>query len=195
MRETPGPPGSGHLSLPPRVQTPNTYALLVVVLLQVLLQRIGKRQCVDAVVRGAAADDGATDVLQAEGLRPVDGVRQQGLEEHAGIGILVVLEEARDGRRVEHAGVVHVEAEVVVPLLDARVQRAAVSPEADGEQVVLLRGVAEQKRAFGFALQQRLGLVPIHDAPVTGQVRDSEQVGHQTVDVIDLRVYAMLSVL
>lgn len=108
-------------SLPPRVQSANAHALLVMVLLQVLLERVGQRQCVDAVVRGAAANGSAADVLQAKGLYPVDGVREQRLEEHAGVGILVVLEEAGDGGRVEDARVVHIEAKVVVPLLNSRV--------------------------------------------------------------------------
>ncbi len=107
-----------------------------------LLQSVGQRQSVDAVVRGSAADDGAADALQAEGLRAVDGVRQQRLEEHARVGVLVVLQQAGDGGSVEHAGVVHVEAEVMIPLLDACMQRASVPPEADGEEVVFLCGVA-----------------------------------------------------
>ncbi len=53
------------------------------VLLQMLLQSAGQRQSADAVVRGSAADHGAADALQAKGLRAVDGVRQQRLEEHA----------------------------------------------------------------------------------------------------------------
>ncbi len=107
-----------------------------------LLQSAGQRQSADAVVRGSVANHGAADALQAKGLGAVDGVRQQRLEEHARVGVLVVLQQAGDGGSVEHTRVVHVEAKVMIPLLDARMQRASVPPEADREEVVFLRRVA-----------------------------------------------------
>lgn len=52
---------------------------------------------------------------------------------------LVVLDEAGDGGRGEDGGVVRVEAEPVLVVLDARVQGAPVLAERHREQVLLLR--------------------------------------------------------
>lgn len=74
--------------LPPGVEAAHAHPLLVVVLLEVLLQGVGDGQGADAVVAGVVADDGAADVLQAEGLRAVHRRGQQRLKEHAGVGVL-----------------------------------------------------------------------------------------------------------
>ncbi|TNN73214.1 hypothetical protein EYF80_016545 [Liparis tanakae] len=157
----------------------------------VLFQSIWNGKHVNAIVGGAAADDRSADVLQGEGLCAVDGVGQQGLEEHAGVGILVVFQQARHRGSVEHTRVVHVKAKIVVPLFDACVQRAAVAAETNGEEVVLLSRVAQEEGAFGLPLQQGLGLVAVHHPPVTRQVGDLQQVWNQTVNVIDLSVDAV----
>jgi hypothetical protein len=47
---------------------------------------------------------------------PRDPVEQQGFEEHAAVGIAVVLQKALDGGGRVHAGIVAVEAELVVRL-------------------------------------------------------------------------------
>lgn len=43
------------------------------IFLQVLLEGVGDGQGTNAVIGGAAADDGATDVLEAERPRAMDG--------------------------------------------------------------------------------------------------------------------------
>lgn len=106
-----------------------------------------------------------------------------------------MLQQSRDGGRVEDAGVVNVEAEVVVPLLDARVQGAAVAAEADGEEVVFLRGVSEEEGALRLSLQQVLCLVAVHHPPVRGEAGDLQQVWNQTMNVIDLSVDAVSRIL
>lgn len=42
---------------------------------------------------------------------------------------------------------------------------------------------------FGFVVEQPLGLVAVHLAPVEGAGRDLLQVGHEAVDVVHLRVH------
>lgn len=158
------------------------------ILLQVQLHRRRDGERVDAVVGCAVADDCPADVLQGEGESPNEGRGQEGLEEHTGAGVLVVLQQPGDVGGVEDAGVVRIEAEVMVPLLDPGVQRAAVAPEADGEQVVLLRRVPQQEGALGLALQQGLSCILVHDAPVAGVVVDAQQVGHQAVHIVHLGV-------
>lgn len=100
-----------------------------------------------------------------------------------------MLQKSGDRGGVKHTRVVRVETEVVIPLLDARVQGAVVAAEADREEVVLLRRVPQQERALGLPLQERLGLVAVHHAPVAGVARDLKQVGHEAVNVVDLRVH------
>lgn len=182
-------------SLPPSVESSYPNPLLVVIFLQVLLKGVRDGQGTDAIVRGAAANDGTTDVLEAERPSAMDGVREKWLEEHARVGVLVMLQQARDRGCMENTWVMHVEAEVVVPLLDAGVQRAPVAPEADGEQVVLLGRVTEKEGPLRLTLQERLSLVAVHDAPVTRQVGDLQQVRHQAVDVVDLCVGTMMAIL
>ena len=84
-----------------------------------LFQSVWNGKHVNAVIGGAAAYGRSADVLQAEGLCAVDGVGQQRLEEHAGVGVLVVLQQSRDSGSMEDAGVMHIKAKVVVPLFDA----------------------------------------------------------------------------
>ena len=105
------------------------------VLFEIELERLGQVEGRDAVVGEPLADDGAGHVLQRERRRPVQRQRQRRLEEHAQLGVLVVVDQAQDGARTVHARVVRVETEAVVPLLDARVQRPVVAPEAHAEQV------------------------------------------------------------
>lgn len=88
------------------------------------------------------ADDRSAQMLQRERGIPVQRYGQHGLEEHTAGRILVVLDEAADRLRREYSGIVRVEAEPVVPLLDAGVQRPSVLAEADREEVLLLGRVA-----------------------------------------------------
>ena len=107
-------------SFPPGIHSPYTYSLLIMVFLQVLFQSIWNGKHVNAIIGGAAAYNRSADVLQAKGLCAVYGVGQKGLEEHAGIGVLVVLQQSCNCGSVEDAGVVHVKAKIVVPLFNAR---------------------------------------------------------------------------
>lgn len=120
------------------LQPANSYFLFIVILLEEVLQGRGKRQRAYTIVRGPAADGGSCQVLQAKGKGPMERCCEQRFKEHTGAGVLVVLQQSCDGGRVENTRVVSVEAEVVVPLLDAGVQRAVVTAEANGEEVVLL---------------------------------------------------------
>ena len=79
-----------------------------------------------------------------------------------------------------------VEAELVIPLLDAGVERPAVPAEAHGEEELLLGAVTQQKGALLLALQQTLGLVAVHLAPVERAGGDGLEVRHQAVHVVDL---------
>lgn len=106
-------------SFPPGIHSPYTYSLLIVVFFQVLFQSIWNGKHVNAIIGGAAAYGRSADVLQGEGLCAVDGVGQQGLEEHAGVGVLVVLQQTCNCGSMEDTGVVHVEAKIVVPLFNA----------------------------------------------------------------------------
>lgn len=99
-----------------------------------------------------------------------------------------MFEKPRDSGGVKHAGVMGIEAEVVVPLLDPGVQGPVVAAEAHREEVVLLRRVPEQKRAFRFPFQESFCFVAVHHAPVTGIPCDLKQIWHKAVYVIDLRV-------
>lgn len=150
------------------LQPANSYFLFIVILLEKVLQGRGQRQRAYTIVSGPAADGGSCQVLQAEGKGPMERRSKQRFEKHAGAGILVVFQQSCDGGRVENTRVVSVEAEVVVPLLDAGVQGAVVTAEANWEEVVLLGGVSQQEGALRPAVQQRLGLVAVHHAPVAG---------------------------
>lgn len=61
------------------------------VFFQVLFQSIWNGKHVNAIIGGAAADGRSANVLQRKRLCAVNGVGQQGLEEHARVGVLVVL--------------------------------------------------------------------------------------------------------
>lgn len=171
------------------LQPAYSYFLFIVILLQKVLQSGGQRQGAYTIVSGPAADGGSCQVLQAEGKGPMERHSEQRFEKHTGAGVLVVLQQARDSGRVENARVVSVEAEIVVPLLDAGVQRAVVASEANGEEVILLGRVSQQEGAFWTAIQQRLSLVAVHHTPVAGQSRDLQQVRHKAVDVVYLGVH------
>ena len=60
-----------------------------------------------------------------------------------------------------HTGVMAVKAELMVLLLYSGVQTAAVSPEADAEQILVLSRVSQQEAALGLVFQQIFRLVPI----------------------------------
>lgn len=132
------------------------------------------------VVGGVRDYDGPGELLQREGLGARQRRRQHRLEEHDARRVLadtrvtydaldtgcvwvwvwvwvcrylVVLDELGDGGRGEHGGVVRVEAEAVLVVLDARVQRAPVLAERHREQVLLLRRVAQQERACEEGIQ------------------------------------------
>lgn len=92
-------------------------------------------------------------------------------------------------------GIVGVEAELVIPLLDPRVQRAPVLAKAHGEEKLLLGGVAQQKCALLLALEQPLGLVPVHLAPVERAGRYGLEVGHEAVHVVDLPIRVSLGLI
>lgn len=84
--------------------------LLVVVLLEVALQPPRQLQLIDAVVAGIGDNSGARQLLQREGLAPVEGNGEAGLEEHDAGGVLVVLQQTRHRWSREHGRIVAVEA-------------------------------------------------------------------------------------
>ena len=136
----------GHL------KAPHSHPLLVVVLPGVLLEAAGQGEVGDAVVAGVAADGGPGELLQGGRVGPGQRGGQHGLEEHAEVGVLVVLQESADGVGGVDAGVVGVEAELVLPLLDAGVQRPSVAAEAHREDKLVVGTVAEQEGALGLVL-------------------------------------------
>lgn len=154
---------------------------LDVVLSEVLPELRGQRQVVHALVRGAAADQSPAQVLQGEGEGPRQRPGKQGLEEEAGGGVAVVPQQTRHAGVMVHARVAHVKAETLAVLLDACVQGAAVAPEADREEELVLRGVSEQEGALRLTLQQLLGLKAVQHAPVTRTVVDLEEIRDQDV--------------
>lgn len=81
-------------------------------------------------------------MLQRKGEVPGQGAREERLKEQACGWIAVVLQQACDAHVSVHAGVVAVEAEALAALLYAGVQRTAVAPEADREQIVILGRVS-----------------------------------------------------
>lgn len=81
----------GRTVFPSGVHPPYPYPLFIVVFFKVLFQDVWNGEHVDAVVGGVAADYRSADVLQAERLLAVDGIGQERLEEHARVGVLVVL--------------------------------------------------------------------------------------------------------
>ena len=48
-------------------------------------------------------------------------------------------------------------------------------------------GIPEQKAALRLPCQQTLRLITIHSSPVEGAGSDVEEVGHEAVDVVNLR--------
>lgn len=116
---------------------------------------------------------------EREGAR--QGTGEERLEEEARGRVTVVSQQSCHAAVLVHARVVHVKAEALVVLLDARVQGAAVATEADREEVLVLGRVAQQKRALRFALQELLRLEPVQNPPVAGAVADLEEVRNQDV--------------
>lgn len=76
----------------------------------------------------------------------------------------------------------------MIELLDTSMQAPVVLPERHGKQELLLCRIAQQERALRFALEQLLGLVPIHLAPVETAAGDLLQIRHQAVDEVDLNI-------
>lgn len=152
-----------------------------VVLSQVVPELRRQRQTLHTLVGGAAADQRPAQVLQGE--REGSGQRtgKQRLKEEACGRVAVVSQKSRHTAVLVHARVVHVKAETLVVLLNARVQGAAVATKADREEVLILGRVAQQKRALRFALQELLRFKPVENPPVTGAVADLEQVWNQDV--------------
>lgn len=150
----------------------------------------GRRQTelVDAVVGRVTHNRCATQLLEREHVVSVQRRCQHGLEEHHGGRVLVMLHEASDRRGGVHWRVVRVKAELLIPLLNSGVQGAAVFAEWDWEQVVVLCGVAKQEGALWFAVEQALGLISVHLAPVVAAGCDFLEVRHQEVTVVVLRV-------
>lgn len=103
------------------------------VLFQVRLERLGQLQLIYIIVLYFTNDACPAQMLQREAEVAVQRQREHRFEEHATAGVLVVLDEAADGVGGEDARVVRVEAELVVPLLDAGVQGAAVFAERHAE--------------------------------------------------------------
>lgn len=136
--------------------------LPVVVLLQVALQRFGELQLVYVVIRQSADYGRPAQMLQREREVPVQRPRQHRLEEHAAARIFVVLDETADRVRREDVGIVRIEAELVVPLLDASVEGASVLAERHREEEFFLGGVAEEEGALGFAVEEAFRLVSVH---------------------------------
>lgn len=90
--------------------------------------------------------------------------------------------------RVKHTWVMGIETKVVIPLFNSGMQGPVVATEAHREEVVLLCRVPEQKCPFRFPFQKGFCFVAVHHSPVTGITCDLEQVRHEAVYVIDLRV-------
>lgn len=122
------------------------------ILLQIALQSLRQLQLIYVIVRQSTHDIRPAQVLQWEREIPVQRTREHRLEEHAAARVFVVLDQTTDGLRSVHIRVVGVEAELVIPLLDACVQRATVFAEGHAEEEFLLGRVAEEERAFRFAV-------------------------------------------
>lgn len=152
-----------------------------VVLSQVVPELRRQRKTFHTLVGGAATDQGPAQVLEGEGEGARQGTGQERLEEEACGRVAVVSQQSCHAAILVHARVVHVKAETLVVLLDARVQGATVATEADREEVLILGRVAQQKRALRFALQELLRLKPVQDPPVAGAVADLEEVWNQDV--------------
>lgn len=152
-----------------------------VVLSQVVPELRRQRETLHTLVGGAATDQGPAQVLEGEG----EGARQrtgkERLEEEARGRVTVVSQQSRHTAVLVHARVVHVKAETLVVLLNARVQGATVATKADREEVFVLGRVAQQKRALRLALQELLRLKPVENPPVAGAVADLEEVWNQDV--------------
>lgn len=117
-------------------------------------------------------------MLQREREVPVQGERQHRLEEHAATRVLIMFYQAAHCPAREHTRIMRIKRELMIPLFDTGVQRSAVFAERNTEQELFLGGVAQKESPLRFTVQQLLGLVPVHLAPVEGAVGDAEQVRH-----------------
>lgn len=113
-----------------------------VVLSQVVPELRRQRQTFYTLVGGAAADQRPAQVLKGEreGSRKRTG--KERLKEEACGRVTVVSQKSCHTAILVHARVVHVKAETLVVLLNARVQGAAVATKADREEVLILGRVA-----------------------------------------------------
>lgn len=124
------------------VEVAHADPLPVVVFLQVGAQTRRQREALHTVVCRVRDDGRPRQLLETEGLLTWQGRRQHRLEEHYTRRILIMLDQSGDSVGAEHGRVVAVETELVFEVLDARVKRAAILPERDREQVLLLRRIA-----------------------------------------------------
>lgn len=152
-----------------------------VVLSQVVPELRRQRKAFHALVGGAAADQRPAQVLEGEREGSRQRAGEERLKEEARGRVTVVSQQPRHAAVLVHARVVHVKAESLVVLLDACVQGAAVAAKADREEVLVLGGVSQQKRALRFALKELLRLEAVQDTPVARAVADLEQVRNQDV--------------
>jgi hypothetical protein len=95
-----------------------------------------------------ADDGGAAELLQRKAKVAIQRERQHWFEEHDAGRVFVVFEQAGDGGGGVDAGIVRIEAELVVELFDAGVQGAAIFAEGHGEEEVFLGGVAQEEGAW-----------------------------------------------
>lgn len=120
-------------------------------------------------------------MLQGEREGSRQGTGKERLEEEACGRVTVVSQQSCHTAILVHARVVHVKAETLVVLLNARVQGAAVATEADRKEVLILGRVPQQECALRFALQELLRFKPVENPPVAGAVADLEEVWNQDV--------------
>lgn len=154
---------------------------LVVVLPKIVPELIRQWKDLDALVRSAATDHCATQVLQGEWESLGQRAGQEGLKEEACGWVAVVPEQACHAGVPVHARIAAIEAETLAVLLDTRMERAAIAAEADGEEELVLGRVAEEEGALGLAFQELLCLEAVQNAPVTRAIVDLQEVRDQDV--------------
>lgn len=104
---------------------------LNVVLSKVVPELQGQRQAVNSLVGDAAADHSPAEVLEGEREGSGERPREEWLKEETRSRVTVVSQQACHAGVPVHARVAHIEAETLVVLLNASVQRAAVASKAD----------------------------------------------------------------
>lgn len=164
---------SSHLTLRRRRQVRHAFGILsnadfqlVMIFFQIAFHFRGQTQVVDAIVSRVTHDSRTAKLLQWKHVIPVERRRQHRLEEHHRGWVFVVFNQAGHCRCCVHRRIMRVKAELVIPLLDSGVKRSAVFAEWNGEQIIVLCGIAKKKSSFGLSIQQLLGFVSIHLAPV-----------------------------